>query len=59
MLDFGSEFTSLKDQVKHYRNLNDNADCTEAIYLVYDFLRWAETKECSHILLPSFDVVKK
>lgn len=59
MLDFGSEFSSLKEQVKHYRNLSESADCIEAIHLVYDLLRWAETKQdCTHVLLPTQEAIR-
>ena len=59
MLDFGSAHNNLKDKVKYYRNLSDSGDCVEAIHVVYDFLRWAETKkDCSHVLLPSFKNIK-
>lgn len=53
LLDFGGRFISMKDKVRHYRDLSETGDCVEAIHLVYDFLRWAETKaDCSHVLLP-------
>ncbi len=43
----------LTEKVRHYRDLSESGDCVEAIHLVYDFLRWAETKtDCSHVLLP-------
>lgn len=43
----------LSDTVKYYRDLSESRDCLEAIHLVYDFLRWAETKsDSSHVLLP-------
>ena len=59
MLDFGSSFSGLKDKVKHYKNLSDSGDCLQAVHLVYDLLRWAETKQdCSHVLLPSLDKIK-
>jgi len=42
----------LTDKVRYYRDLSETGDCVEAIHLVYDFLRWAETKtDCSHVLL--------
>jgi len=46
--------------VKYYRDLSETGDCVEAIHLVYDFLRWAETKnDCSHVLLPSHSIINK
>lgn len=58
MLDFGSAFVDMKDKVKYYRNLSEDGDCLEAIHVVYDFLRWAETKQdCTHVLLPSKTVI--
>ncbi len=60
MLDFGGQFSSLKDKVRHYRDLSETGDCVEAIHLVYDFLRWAETKtDCSHVLLPDLKTFKQ
>jgi hypothetical protein len=46
--------------VRHYRDLSEKGDCIEAIHLVYDFLRWAETKtDCSHVLLPDLKALDK
>lgn len=60
MLDFGNQFVDYKDKVRFYRNLSDTGDCIEAIHLVYDLLRWAETnQDCSHVLLPSHAVITK
>lgn len=59
LLDFSSANPSLRDKVKYYRNLSDSGDCVEAIHVVYDFLRWAETKtDCTHVLLPSFESIE-
>jgi hypothetical protein len=59
MLDFSQANSGLKDQVKYYRNLSDRGDCVEAVHVVYDFLRWAETKtDCTHVLLPSHNNIK-
>lgn len=45
--------------MKYYRDLSECGDCIEAIHLVYDMLRWAETKrDCTHVLLPSQSVVQ-
>lgn len=61
MLDFGNSFgDKYKQQVKYYRDLSESGDCVEAIHLVYDMLRWAETKQdCTHVLLPSLTVIQK
>ena len=45
MLDFGGFFSSLKDNVKFYRDLSTSGDYVEAIGRIYDDLRWAETKQ--------------
>ena len=61
MLDFGNSFgNKLRSQVKYYRDFSETGDCVEAIHLVYDLLRWAETKQdCTHVLLPTLSVIQK
>lgn len=54
MLDFAKQHEGLKSKVRQYRDLSESGDCIEAIHLVYDMLRWAETKkDCKFVLLPS------
>ncbi len=59
LLDFSQANSAAKDQVKYYRDLSEQGDCVEAVHVVYDFLRWAETKtDCTHVLLPSLSCIK-
>lgn len=44
MLDFGGLFLSLKSDVKYYNDMSVAGDYLEAINVLYDVLRWAETK---------------
>jgi len=43
MLDFGKIFLSMRDKVKYYCDLSPEGDYIEAINVIYDKLRWAET----------------
>jgi L-threonylcarbamoyladenylate synthase len=43
LLDFGGTFVHLKGEVKYYRDLSEKGDVLQAIYSIFDSLRWAET----------------
>eukprot|EP00347_Sterkiella_histriomuscorum_P006006 403354433 len=51
LLDFGGLFLSLKERVKYYYDLSAQGDYNEAINVIYDQLRWAETKQDSKCVL--------
>lgn len=50
-LDFGGLFSHLKDQVKYYQDMSSSGDYLEAISVLYDVLRWAETKQDATLVL--------
>ena len=55
LLDFGSLFIHLKDKVKYYLDMSSSGDYLEAINVLYDVLRWAETKkDASFVLISNF-----
>lgn len=51
MLDFGEIFISLKDKVKYYVDLSSEGEFLEAINVIYDKLRWCETKKDANCVL--------
>ena len=55
MLDFGQLFLSMRDKVKYYHDLSPEGDYVEAINVIYDKLRWAETqKDAKFVLITNF-----
>jgi len=51
LMDFGALFQELKPHCKHYMDLSAKGDYLEAINLIYDALRWAETMEDAKMVL--------
>ena len=60
LLDFGGKFIELKPSFKYYQDLSPKGDHLEAINVLYDLLRWAETlQDAKLVLITNFFELEK